>query len=520
MSTRRVLYHMVRADFLERGRRYSFLVMLGLVVWLGYASASGILQMTIPPDYVGEVNSPWVGALMSVTAAMLLGLFGFYLVKGSVSRDYETGVGQIIATTPLSRPLYALGKWLSNLVVLSVMILILMAAGFAMNLVVGKGPLDGWALVSPLLFLALPYMAVVAALAVVFEMIDWLRGGLGNIVYFVMFLVLTIPAVATRTYQPFLDWMGVRLVGDSIFQAAKLAFPETEYGFTFTVMNNITAPRRFLYDGIDWTASVILSRILFVLIAFGLALLASTLFDRFKSSKASPGRKKSDKTLTLAAASDPAHPAQTYLTSLHAARQFRFQALYVAELKMLLKGQRWWWYLISLASVVAQFTVSSETTPILLAVAWLWMILVLSGMGNREHQRNTREIVFSAPHPILNQIPALWLAAVTVIALAGSGALLHYVLVGETAHLLAWLGGVLFVPSLALALGELTQSRKPFEVVYVTWMYLILNETRALDFVGITPASPWQVYAALAFGLFALAALGRQLQLAGKSLSL
>ena len=35
MKTLRVLYAIARADFLERTRRYSFLLMLGLVVWIG-----------------------------------------------------------------------------------------------------------------------------------------------------------------------------------------------------------------------------------------------------------------------------------------------------------------------------------------------------------------------------------------------------------------------------------------------------------------------------------------------------
>mgnify|MGYP000846768355 CR=1 FL=1 len=137
INTLNILYHMARADFLERTRRYSFLIMLGLVVWLGYASASQQIILRVPPDYVGEINSHWIGALMAMTATLFLGWFGFYLVKGAVARDDETGVGQIMATTPLTRPLYTLGKWLSNLAVLGVMLLILLAAGVVMNLVVG-----------------------------------------------------------------------------------------------------------------------------------------------------------------------------------------------------------------------------------------------------------------------------------------------------------------------------------------------------------------------------------------------
>jgi hypothetical protein len=32
-----------------------------------------------------------------------------------VERDRQTGMGEIIATTPTSKPVYVLGKWLSNL---------------------------------------------------------------------------------------------------------------------------------------------------------------------------------------------------------------------------------------------------------------------------------------------------------------------------------------------------------------------------------------------------------------------
>ena len=67
MKTLRVIHHLARADFLERVRRYSFLIMLGLVVWLGYLSASGQMRMRVPPDYTGVINSAWVGAQMTVT---------------------------------------------------------------------------------------------------------------------------------------------------------------------------------------------------------------------------------------------------------------------------------------------------------------------------------------------------------------------------------------------------------------------------------------------------------------------
>jgi hypothetical protein len=518
MSSLHILYHMARADFLERTRRYSFLIMLGLVIWLGYASTTGILVLSVPPDYVGEINSPWVGALMTATVTLFLGWFGFYLVKGSVSRDYETGVGQIMATTPLSRPLYVLGKWLSNFAILSIMILILMIAGILMNLLVDKSALALWALVAPLIFISMPFMAIVAAVAVLFETIGWLRGGLGNIVYFFMFIVLLVPNVESPVYLPLLDYAGFRLLSDSMIRAAKAAYPESEGGFNFTFGNSITNPHVFRYDGIAWSAEVILPRLFFLLVALVIVMLAAAFFDRFNPSRALPVKKKGGKVTAPEPAFSEAIPvAQVHLTPLTVAHtRFRFGALFIAELKLLLKGRRWWWYVITLGLMIAQVTSDLENARMLLAVAWLWPILLLSGLGNREARHNTREIVFSAPRPVRNQLPATWLAAFTLIVLMGSGAFLRFLLAGEITSLLAWLAGALFIPTLALTFGVLTGGSKAFEVVYVLWMYIILQKVPSLDFVGVTPESPWYFYTLLALALLVLTAVVRQRQLVAR----
>ena len=47
MNSVRIIYHLARADFLERVRRYSFLVMLGLVVFLGYQTAIGNMALEL-----------------------------------------------------------------------------------------------------------------------------------------------------------------------------------------------------------------------------------------------------------------------------------------------------------------------------------------------------------------------------------------------------------------------------------------------------------------------------------------
>ena len=206
MNPARVIYHLARADFLERVRRYSFLVMLGLVVFLGYQTAIGNMALELG-QYRGEFNSAWVGAMISLIAAFFLGWFGFYLVKGSVARDRETGVGQIMATTPLTRPLYLLGKWLSNFGVLMAMVAVLAIAGMVIQFLQGENTqVNLFAFLAPFFFLVMPLMALVAALAVLFETIPFLQGGFGNIVYFfafIMFLPLFMENDTLNKYPAF-----------------------------------------------------------------------------------------------------------------------------------------------------------------------------------------------------------------------------------------------------------------------------------------------------------------------------
>ena len=529
MNTLRILYHIARADFLERIRRYSFLLMLGLVVWIGYLSASGQFHIIVPPNYLGILNSAWVGVTMTLTVTITLSWVGFYIVKGSISRDYVTGVGQIMATTPLSRPSYMLGKWLSNFAVLGIAIIIVLLEGIVMNLLAGTARFDLLALAAPLVIIALPCMGLVAAVAVLFESVSWLRGALGNIVYFFGFLfALSGAAVAGilgtlgSTANNYIDFSGYQIISDSITRAARVVYPDSMSAIQFGA-TPLAAPQFFLWNGISWTADILLSRLVFLAIAVGLVMLSALFFDRFNPSRLLPikqAKTKSD--ASQPATADEAIPvSNVHLTPLADTRpRFSFSALFMAELRLFLKGQRWWWYVIAVALVIAQLVSGLEMTRILLLAAWIWPILLLSGLGCRENRFNTRQIVFAAPHPIAYQLPTAWLSAFVVIAALGSGALIKFILMGETVSVLGWLTGAVFVPSLALALGTLTGSSKAFEALYVAWIYMIYQNVPSLDFAGLIPNSPFYIYAPLALVLLIVAAFARQWQLTAKHIRL
>ena len=184
----RILYQVVKADFLERVRGHRFLIVLGLSITAGFlfVPSDEAAYVTIDLEgYRGVYDSAWIGAIVGLMSSLYLALIAFYAIKGSISRDMDTGVGQIIASTPISKRLYILGKWLSNFAVLVVMVLVVVVAAGVLQLVRGEDmKIEVWPLVAPSLIIALPTMGVVDTLAVLFETIRTLRGGFGNIVYF------------------------------------------------------------------------------------------------------------------------------------------------------------------------------------------------------------------------------------------------------------------------------------------------------------------------------------------------
>jgi len=524
MSQARALYHLMRADFLERVRRYSFLITLGLAVWLGWAVSTGKLKLWIS-DTRGIYNSAWVGLLMALVVNSFVSLAGFYVVKNTLERDRRTGVGQILATTPMSKGLYTLGKTLSNLAVLLAMVAVLAVMAVVAQFVAGEdthiqlGPL-----LAPSLVFCVPAMALVAAFAVLFETIPFLKGGFGNVVWFFLYTG-AVPLGIKGTH----DVIGLGLVKNQLKAAVLKAFGTATDGFVLGAINNERQARTFRWEGMDWTREILLSRLTLPVIALAISLVAALFFDRFDVSRSWGRRRSSRKDLKVASdvgsrdetIPEPA-PVPVRLHPLPAeSRRFSFLGMLRAEVRLLLKGQRWWWYGIAAGFIVAGFFVPEAGRKIVLPLTWIWPVLLWSSLGTREARFGTDGLVFSAAWPLRRQLPATWLAGFLLALVTGGGVGLRLAFTGNWPAAGAWLIGALFIPTFALALGVWSGSSKLFEVVYLFLWYIgPLNQTRPLDFMGVVPAAvqagiplAW-LAATVALGVAGV--VGRQRQLAGR----
>ncbi|HKV80176.1 MAG TPA: hypothetical protein VJP02_18655 [Candidatus Sulfotelmatobacter sp.] len=493
MNSARVLYHMVRADFLERVRRYSFLLTLAGALWVAYGVATEEVWIVVGDGYRGVYNSAWIGALMAICCSTFLSLAGFYIVKNSVQRDTDTRVGQILAATPMRRDFYTVAKALSNFAVLACMVGILMVAAVAMQLMRAEAhSFSLWKLWAPFIFIALPTMLLAASTAVFFETLPLLRGGVGNVVYFFVWTA-ALALGATGLDDP----TGLQLLYRSSRQTLHAIDPAGDNNFHFSLtIGGQHAVRTFPWNGIEWTANVLLIRLGWIAAAVAVAYAASIFFHRFDPARSWFKRRTASVVAPSASAVEESAASQ-HLSAAHLSpipqtgSGVPFFRIVAAELRLMLKGKRWWWYLVAAGLAVASlFTPFDAARGGVLVAAWLWPIFVWSPMGSREACYATESLIFSSTRALSRQLPAIWSAGVLVALFAGGGVGLRLLIHGDHRGFLAWFAGAAFIPTLALALGVWTGGSKAFEAIYIIWWYMgPAHHIPGIDFMGTTAAS-------------------------------
>lgn len=532
-----VLLAIARADFLERVRRYGFLITLAVAAWGAHGALPprGAGYTTVSLDgHRALYGSAGAGSIVALITGLFLTLVGFYLVKNAVERDRHTGVGPILAATRMGRLTYIAGKVLSNAAVLFAMLGVMLLVAAAMQQVLGEDRrVAPWALAAPFVLLAAPAMLVVSALAVLFEVVPRLRGGLGNVVFFFLWaggLAAAVPESVVRL--PIGDVVGMTVVMPSLEQACARAFPDYQPGRGTTAGISVSprarAVTRFAYSGVRWTPAVLARRLAWVAVAALLTVLAAALFDRFDAARAATGRRARRRARAPTAdepateAIEPPAPSSPHgsVAALAAApRAERFAPLLRAELAVLFKGLSRWWYAGALVlAVLCLFVPLAGVRGVVLPLAAIWPLLVWSALGWRELRHGTHALLFSAPRPLRRQLLATWLAGVLLVLAATGTYGLRVALAGDPGALSGWLAGVLFIPSFALACGVWTGGGKLFEVAFLALWYVgPLHQTAALDFLGAAPgAGPAHAaFFALALALLALAYAGRARQLRG-----
>jgi hypothetical protein len=501
----RVLTALAVADFRERTRRPAYLVTLAAAValgWLALPPAASLWVIMNAGGYRGVYNSAWAGTATALAGGLWLMLGGFYVVRGAIARDQHTGVGQILAATPLCSTGYLAGKFCSNLLVLASMAGVLAVTALALQLARGESTaVDPGALLLPFVLLTLPVLAVTAAAAVLLETIPVLRAGLGNIAWFFVWMITAIAGAGVP-----LGGLGAVAASMREAMAAQHLRPAAaEFSVGFT---NVDHPlHTFTWHGLEPAGGFVAGRLLLILAAVGLASLPAVWFGRFDPARARPHGSQTPLPEPAAPAAGrltrgarapaykPLSPAKARRSGLAAGR------LLAGEVRILGQGTSRWWWLVAAAITAASLAVPASlvkpagaTTALLLSAAWIWPVLLWSRLGTQRRE-NGLDTLLGAYPGAYRQLAAEWAAGLALTAVTGLGPLLRIAAAADGPRIAAWIAGALFIPSLALMLGTASRTHRTFQVLYVILWYAAANQVAAADYMGTVlvdgrPAGP------------------------------
>jgi hypothetical protein len=489
-------FTLIKADYLQRTRSYSFLITLAITVYAAYSfvpptdAAYTTLNVT---GYRGAFNSAWVGYISATMTAVMLSLYGFLLVNNGIKKDIDTEVGLIIATTPISNFEYLLIKLFSNFLVLLTIAGITFAVSMVMFWVRGSGTyLFIFAdFITPYIMFALPALFVVSGLAVVAEVFLGKRSILQFIIYF--FICGAVMAginspktgIPTAVFDPF----GLSVVTSSIKSQINTEFHENikqvSFGFIF---GNHKSFRTFEWNGVNWTAIFIISRLAWIAFSLALVYLSSFFFHRFDFNQSISKKKK---VLTL--------DQQNGLTDIKPAAinkgplppvviDYGILPFIKTELLLLIrKGAKWFWFVTVGVWVAMLFTPLDIAHTYLLPIIWFLQVTRLSELVTKERTNRLHYFTYSSYKPLLRMLPAQILAGVLFAVVLASPLIGRYLIGANFYAVLNILCGAILIVLLAVCLGIISGGKKLFEVIFFMLTYAVIQKIPAIDYLGATP---------------------------------
>ncbi|MBE9915611.1 hypothetical protein G8C92_16450 [Paenibacillus donghaensis] len=521
------IYQIARADFLERIRRRGFLVVIFLTVLFSYIFSpprNGKYVTLVFDQYVGLYNSAWMGTSVAISFSVFFSLIGFYFISKAVDVDRTARTGPIIAASPVGKSKYVLGKYFSNVSILCIIAAITMLSALIMQLVRGEDrTIDLWALVSPFLFMSLPLIALISAIAIWFEIIPKLQGTIGNTIYFVIWIVTVFAGakpIPMGSYFTFTDPFGRAIPMISIAASLKEQFPDYNGQFSLGLTFLDEEAQSFLWHGVNWSWPVIFGRFAWIAASIIFAWIASLFFNRFRVKESRPSAGEQNQATVVMPVEPIAFDADLTFSSsaltpatIKAGRQ-PILPLLRGEFKLMMSGYRIWFLAATMLTVLGFILPLGAVERFIWPLSWVWPLAIWSAMGTRERRFRTEELHFSSPGPISMQLHATWAAGIILAVLMSSGLAVRLIAEQELTMLAVWISGAVFVPTLALACGVWSRSGKAFEIIYLSIWYMgPLNGLPVLNFMDLSEGRNVYIYSVLSLIFYVAAILGRRQRL-------
>jgi hypothetical protein len=466
----RVYSAIALADFRERSRRTRFWAVLAIVAaltwWCFPPLDAGYMTVGFGDGYRGRYSSAWVGMVLALMCSMILSWLGFYVVRGTVSRDFDTRVWQLLATTPMSRVGYLVAKWASHMAVFCLILALGLCIALAAQAWRGEDrEFRIWEAAKPVLLLALPALAWSGFFAVLFDLLPWLRRTTGNVLFFLVWLFgMSLMGVAIGLPQLRLsDPFGIAVFMREITQPMAITAPHVDVAEFNIGLSQVEVGTR-VFEWRQWRPSTALlqERLMWFLAPVLLLLPLAWALDWAAARTLPPQETRGN---------DAGLQLRWLDRLLHLLGGGPQANLMAAELRLLLRPRHRRWWLAIGAMWIAQTVVPGQGITIASIIAWLLCLDIFSRSALRERETGSAALVFTASRArgriLIGRLISNWLLAVAVAL----PALIRLAAIQPEAAL-ALLGIAVALPVLGFALAALTGNSRLFELAFVSVAYI------------------------------------------------
>lgn len=464
------------ADLRQRTRSQVFWVVLALSVgltWLCFPPVTAkYIIVGVNGNHRGVYSSAWIGMVLAMLS-IWTSLAGFQLLRGTVRRDFETRVWELLEATPLSRAAYLLSKWCSHMLVLAMLLAPQVLVGLAAQVWRGEdGHIAIGQMLEPVLLFAVPSLAVTAMFAIWFDLIPPLRGSAGNVLYiFISGASIAMAAQSPVGHHWFSDPRGITLFHEAL-QAnlqGELAAP-----LKACIGCGFAGRDAMLFDWPGWSLAPeqVWGRVLWLAMSVAVVLLAAPALDRIAARSRLDAQRDAARGATRA--------SRWLGIALQPLRRTHGGAMLAAELQLSLQGRKPMWWLGVLAAWVLQCSSGGPWAAYGVIGAWLLLAPIYGNAPLRETQHNADPIMFSASHGARRIFFARWIMLLVLgwlwtlpamLQLAGHAPMAALAVLVVGGSLASW----------SMALAALTRSPRPVEILLCGFAYLGLQGMAVLN---------------------------------------
>jgi len=481
-------FSIIKADYLQRFRSYTFIVSLIVSVLIAYSfvPTENANYTTISVGkYVGFNNAAWIGHVTAIMASTFLWLIGFYLINNGIRRDKETRVGQIIATTAVTNFQYLLSKSFSNFLVLLTITAIIFLMALGLVIIRGNNyEFNISQFLLPYLFTTLPSLFFLSAFTILLEVIFGSRTNLLNVAFFFFFAAII--AITNANYNINLQWLdplGIKFLTNEILSFVKVSSSEPNLnisiGFNFHPVNEV---KHFLYEGSHFSITYILSRLLWVLMAFVVLKLSAVLFNRFDNKVAAITKKK---VLLTTQFENETKVNRTKIELIKVETNFGIYPLIKTEFIMLLrKGPKWFW-IINASIFISLFLVPWDIAlKIGLPIFWFLQINRWADLSTKEIFFGTDTFIYSTYKPLQRLLVSQILAGIILAILLAMPVLITLIFNSQFLKIPEVILGAVILVSCAVCSGIVWRGKRFFEIVLFMTTYFSIQGAYFLDYWG------------------------------------